>query len=504
MLVDADFDNWFNRNFTITTNRKIKSNFKTKYYAPIDIAYEYDKLQMQLCKSCDKTAIVNALQAKCDETFEANGTDITPEAFVQKFVEDNKDRYSFNSNWTMITEKGDYCVKQITLDDFSQRVIGYNENVTRYKLSADSIRRALINLKSDKMLHGVDDIAKNVLYDKSAEVRTDKILEFCYNWWQIKEDKDIFMTLMKQWMWQVKRFLFNRKVRYHIWLNFRGAAGLGKTEWIRRLCKPFEDVYAQAQVDVLLDSSREIKKLIDNFILNFDELAIKTGSTSYADVASQSDMAIIKSLLTAEVIETRIMGGQTQMRAYRTFSVISSSNDHLYDTFYDPSTMRRYFEFECQVTRITDYKKINKVMSFATDAWRGIDENNDNGYFDPNSDVGKKIAEIQAKYYPTNTTVHAWLEDKSKEDIELLSTCSAQTAYADYKMWCEAEHCHSKTRSNFIDAAKHYGLTFNDTHSTDTSFSDKLVVDDDTADLSKLTVNKRFISTPITATVEFD
>lgn len=380
---------------------------------------------------------------------------VTPNDFVNEFLSKHRSKFTFNDNWTMIQQCGEIGQRQLTLDELCQFAIGYNENVTHYKLSADSIRRALCNTKAEKMMTGVDTTAKRVIYDASCEKTLNNVLDFCYKWWKIREDKEIFFTLMKQWMWQVKRYLFNRKVRYHIWLNFMGASGQGKTEWIKMYCKPFEDVYAQCQVDVLFDSSREIKKFTDNYILNFDELARQNNNT-YTDTASASDMAIIKALLTAEIFETRIMGGQTQMKAKRSFSVISSSNNHLYDTFYDPSTMRRYFEFNCQVVNIKDFTPINKCMTFMEKAWKGIDENNDDGYFDPNSDIGFKIAEIQSTYYPTNTTVHAWLEELTNEEKSYLSTQTTNEVYQSYKTWCEQERCHSKTRKNFIESLKHY------------------------------------------------
>ena len=443
-----------------------------------------------LDEDVSKAEVVKVLEEKIQSQKASTPTQeqITPNEFVKEFIDSHKGVYKFNSNWSMIEQLGEYGARQLTLEEICSYAIGYNENVTRYKLSADAIRRSFMNTRSDKMMNGIDSIAEKVIFDKSAEISLNRILEFCYNWWQIKEDKDIFFTLMKQWMWQVKRYLFNRKVRYHIWLNFRGASGLGKTEWIKLFCKPFADVYAQTQVDVLLDSSREIKKLIDNYILNFDELAIHTGKAMYTDTVGTADMAIIKSLLTAEIIQTRIMGGQTQMNAKRTFSVISSSNDHLYDTFYDPSTMRRYFEFVCQVKEIKDYTKLNKVMSFIDEAWRGIDENNDEGYFDPNNDVGKKITEIQASYYPTNTTVYAWLEEISADEKKALSTQNANDAFKSYKAWCDQEHCHSKTRKNFIDAVQHYGISFDNTAN---SFSDLL------EDNSETFVKKNTISAEI-------
>lgn len=471
------------------------------YHTPAIVYVNYMKAleAAALDEDVSKSEVVDLLNAKIKEITADNSTSTTDQVnsntFINEFIDSHKHEYHFNSNWTMIEHVQEPCNRQITLDDISQIAINYNENVTHYKLTAESIKRAFFVAKEQKMMNGIVEVANSVSYDASSEKLLHQVLEFCYKWWDIKEDKDIFITLMKQWMWQVKRFLFNRKVRYHIWLNFTGASGLGKTEWIKLFCKPFEDVYSQTQVDVLLDSSREIKKFIDNYILNFDELAIHKGNT-YSDTISVADMSIIKALLTADTFETRIMGGQNQMKAKRTFSVISSSNDHLYDTFYDPSTMRRYFEFECQVEHINDFTKLNKAMTFMTEAWKGIDENNDDGYFDPNSDVGKRITAIQSNYYPTKTTVHAWLEEKTPEDLERLAMLNSNAVYQDYKSWCEAEHCHSKTRSNFIDAAKHYGLKFDENAK---SFSDMIV------DENEIPSNlKSYISRPINASIDFD
>ena len=461
------FNTWFDKNYDINSNGKIQVSSKVSTYHTIATVYtKYIETleQAALDTEVSKQEVTEFLEKKINEVVSSSvsetNNNITPNEFVNEFLEQFSDKFTFNSNWSLIQQKGEYTVRQLTLEELCLFAIGYNENVTRYKLSSDSIRRAIFNMHATKLMTGIDSIAKSVMYDETAVNKIDIILNFCYNWWQIKEDKDIFFTLMKQWMWQVKRFLFNRKVRYHIWLNFRGASGLGKTEWIKLLCKPFADVYTQTQVDVLLDSSREIKKLTDNYILNFDELAIHNNKATYTDVVSSADMAIIKQLLTAEVFETRMMGGQNQMKALRTFSVISSSNDHLYDTFYDASTMRRYFEFICQVTKITDFTKLNEVMKYVDEAWKGIDENNDAGYFDPNSDVGKKIAAIQATYYPTNTTVYQWLEEANKlklVDFDSIDNVSAEESiYGKYLDWCSRENVKHKTRRNFYDALAHY------------------------------------------------
>ena len=399
---------------------------------------------------------------------------INPDDFVLEFLKANKNNYEINSNWTMIMRCKDGAKGQLTQDEFITDVLGYNDNVTHYKLSEGQISRSVKRLMQDKWLDGISDIIKNTAFNANCITSLDMLLDYIHDWFKIKEDKDIFKLLMKQWMWQVKRYVKCEKVKYHIWLNFTGATGLGKTEFLRLFCKPYEDFYTEDSVDVLLDSKREIKKLTNDFILNFDELA-RQNSNVYTDTASASEMAVLKSVLTKDVAETRAMGGQSQFKALKRCSCISSSNNHLYDVFYDPSSMRRYFEFECQLKEHPkSYAKFNNVMKFALEAWKGIDESNENGYFDPNSELGQKIREIQATYYPTNTTVHAWLEDLSAEMRDAIAKQNSNDAYQSYKSWCEQEHCHSKTRKNFIDAIKHYGVTFDENSA---SFNDMLEVE---------------------------
>lgn len=459
------FITWFNTHCNINTNGKIFCDVigsKGNYTTPDKLVNTYNSIVKALDeRACVTLAegveYVEKLIASKAKTTIADA--VTPNDFVREFIDTHRSSYKFNTNWTMISHEGDFGSHPITLDDLCQHAISYNENTTHYKLTADSIRRSFMVMKETQTLNSIDSICEHVMYNKSAEHTVNNVLEFCYDWWQIKEDKDIFFTLMKQWMWQVKRYLFNREVRYHIWLNFMGASGLGKTMWIAKFCKPFEDVYTQTSVDVLFDSSREIKKFTDNYILNFDELARKNNNV-YTDTASASDMALIKSLLTASIFETRVMGGQTQMKAKRTFSVISSSNNHLYDTFYDASTMRRYFEFNCAAEHISDFDPLNKCMTLMTDAWKGIDENNDAGYFDPNSAVGMKITEIQSTYYPTNTTVFAWLKCEEADGKHDLTQLTRKEAYDLYRAWCEQERCHNKTFTNFVDAMTHYMPNF--------------------------------------------
>ena len=65
---------------------------------------------------------------------------ITPDEFVKEFLNAHKGEFTFNSNWSLIQQNGSYGARQLTLEELCSFAIGYNENTTRYKLSADAIR----------------------------------------------------------------------------------------------------------------------------------------------------------------------------------------------------------------------------------------------------------------------------------------------------------------------------------------------------------------------------
>lgn len=279
-------------------------------------------------------------------------------------------------------------------------------------------------------------LIKQISYDKTYEKYTTEFLRNLHNYWGIKEDFDVYCTLMKQWMWCVKRKVWNRDVRHHIWVNYFGTTGFGKSEFIKRFTKPFTDFYAEGGLEIFADQGREYKKFCNNFILFFDELS-QNNQSSLADAKlTTNTLNAIKASVTGEEMDVRILGGQEQNKIKIRYTPISAANYHLYDIIYDETSMRRFFEFNVGRNTIPtkkDFDYLNTMMEHSIEAFKGINENNDDGYFDPETPIGKMVRSIQSHYLPTKTTVNVWIR---KCNVKAGKTPS-DLLYSEYKNWCK-------------------------------------------------------------------
>ena len=112
--------------------------------------------------------------------------------------------------------------------------------------------------------------------------------------------------------------------------------------------------------------------------------------------------------------------------------------------------MRRFFEFEVGRTELPtkdDFSKLNNVLSHSIDAFKGIDENNSDGYFDPDTPTGKKIREIQRNFRPTRTTVHSWIKHN---DVKI-GKIKADKLYPTYKEWCKENNYNARNIDGFLE-----------------------------------------------------
>lgn len=279
-------------------------------------------------------------------------------------------------------------------------------------------------------------IIDDLRFDKRFVNYTDKFLSSLYDYWGIVENKDVFNTMMKQWMWCVKRKVWNRPVRHHIWINFYGTTGFGKSEFVKRWTKRFEDFRSEGGLEIFADQGREYKKFCNNFILFFDELS-QNNQTNLADAKlTTNTLNAIKASVTGDVMDVRILGGQQQNKVKIRYTPISAANYHLYDIIYDETSMRRFFEFNVGRTErptSADFHNLNSILDHSVDAFRGIDENNEDGYFDPESKVGQMVRDTQKHYLPTKTTVNVWMR---KCNVKA-GTTSSDLLYNEYKNWCK-------------------------------------------------------------------
>ena len=273
-------------------------------------------------------------------------------------------------------------------------------------------------------------------YDGNSFI--DEFTKYIYDYLQIAEDYDIFETMFKHWLWCLKRRIFGKSVIWHIWLNFNGAQGIGKTQMITRMFKSLEDFTVMTNLKVLNDVEREYRKFSDNYIIIFDDL--NTGENTDSDL-SLSDNAVdaAKQMMTQDILTIRSFHTQDQIKVKNTFTPISTANRHLYDVIYDGDAMRRWFEFNCQRdTPPESYDELNAMLERFPEALRGIDEDNDKGYWIRGTETCKKITDIQKHYIPTNTSTNEWIRKCNILPDTTMNTKNkfTTTIYSHYKDYC--------------------------------------------------------------------
>lgn len=278
----------------------------------------------------------------------------------------------------------------------------------------DDIRCILEDLAAKANDERVASIVSKIMYNPASVPIADEAFDKLHKVWKIKQSPEILKTILRHWMWQVKRKLLGLETRWSIWPNFYGGTAIGKTTFLNTLASPFEDFALTTSISKLLDEERQMVKLTNSYVINLDELSVNNREVLYADTEGQlgkDQQATLKSLLTQTKMQTRLMGGQSQATRRITFSAISSANEHLYDIIYDDKTMRRYFEFECLVDKITDFTDLEDVKKHVIDMWQSVDESIEEGYWNQNCPTGIEIAREQSKYYPSNTTTGMWVRE---------------------------------------------------------------------------------------------
>lgn len=438
----------FNKKFLINSNGKIKLTTSNRYVTanealstlisilePACIEYNYSELNSWIAEQINKA--------------KSNTQESSVESFVMNYLNTNKGKHW---NWNESMTEIEYSYKEYgstSPADLDQLLnVIKAENIKFGSPFKDGDIKTTLNvIQFMAQQRAIQELISKIKYDSNKLEFQSEFLHALYDYLKPKESYEIFSTLLKHWAWQVKRKLNNRTVINHIWLNFYGATGLGKTQLINRLCNVMSDLISTCSISKLFDDTKEIKRLTEKYILNFDELGINSNDGIYEGKLTSDQLAILKSIITGDKLDTRVYGTQNQSTRRITFSCISSANEHLYDIIYDSNTMRRFFEFNCTGDKPESYDEINIWLNRSVEFWQSIDEDKELGYWDVQSDIGKIIQIQQKEYFPTKTTVVQWLNYYKLVN----GSTSISNNYQRYKLWCKGAGYNSKSLSSFIE-----------------------------------------------------
>lgn len=436
-MIETALTNFFNKKYEIFKG-KIKAIGKNRYYTPNDVYSDYSNTfrDIGMDYACGKE-FTDWIDAKLNTFVKPSKPQDAIRNWVINTLTDKESRFRISNNG-----------KQIEIGEGTAWVNADNNDVISYLCELNdkanggpgyqvgTIKAAFCNMLKQGEYKAVASIQEHIKYDPTKVEYLNKFLDFLYDYWKIQEDRDIFQTMMKQWMWCLKRKIWNQPVRHHIWLNFFGTTGYGKSEFIKRFLSEFKAFFAQGGLEIFADQGREYKKFCNNFVLFFDELSQGNQSAIADAKLDVNTLNAIKASITGDVMDVRILGGQEQNKINIRYTPISAANYHLFDIIFDETSMRRFFEFN--VSRDTmpteaDYVKLNAVLDRANEAFQGIDEWNQIGYFSPETEIGKKVKEIQSKYLPTKTTVNVWI----RKCGVVKGNTPSDMLYDEYKEWCK-------------------------------------------------------------------
>jgi hypothetical protein len=202
-------------------------------------------------------------------------------------------------------------------------------------------------------------------------------------------------TMMKHFIWQVKRKMFGLPVKYHTMLILFGPQEAGKSTVARDyLCGPVKDFFASTNFQEITDSRNH--DLWKNYVLFFDEMGR----------SATSNLEDIKRKITEETFNSRILTKNNDTVVVNRSTFIGTSNKDISRLIFDDSGMRRFYQIDTlpkldwAVTQKIDYFKL----------WRSVDENAETPLM-TNSEILNSIKEEQASKRQI-TMLEKWLRER--------------------------------------------------------------------------------------------
>lgn len=218
----------------------------------------------------------------------------------------------------------------------------YTPTVARYlpegrgeaiKLSKEDFKTGFSEWKNEQFTAEVTKLRSALAYrpDILEEGRTT-----LRNWlksvlWRDATDEET--AVMLHFLHQVKRKLSGMPVSYHIMPVLVAGQGSGKTESLKWLMRPFENMFKDSNLEALEDSRNDMQYQ-RVFVMMLDELS----------KADKADIRALKQRITSSEIQTRIFHSQDFTNVKMNTTFIGASNEPIDALIQDSTGMRRYYQ----------------------------------------------------------------------------------------------------------------------------------------------------------------
>jgi predicted P-loop ATPase len=173
---------------------------------------------------------------------------------------------------------------------------------------------------------------------------------------------DLDIAVLKHFVWQVKRKLYEAEVEHHLMPIFCGSQqGTGKSVAVRKLLRPIQQFKDEPTNLAIVGDERQAFRFARSFVLFFDEMA----------KATKADMESFKNIITQPRASWRSLGSNRRRVETNRATCIGTSNYPLASIIVDPTGSRRFYELPCSDRM--DWSAINAIDY--TRLWQSVDEN---------------------------------------------------------------------------------------------------------------------------------
>lgn len=362
-----------------------------------------------------------------------------PREWTEKYLEKNRILYDYKTSSFILDGSAvelDMIVSQI-------RLTLYQEDKLHFKnFVLDALR--LIRKKKDFLY--IKEVKERFSYNPGADESQFQVLMKAIT----GDIDDLNCSVLKHWMWLVKRKLWGLATDNEMMIVLYGTSGSGKSYFVRKLLSPLDEFVTYTDMRVFNDKFG-VRQFTRNRVMVFDEL----------DMVSEVSVDKLKNVITAEQITWRMLRSEAIMSGKQNCSFIATTNVPVNEKIMDPTSCRRYWQFDT-LSKI-QWDKINEIDYVSL--WKSIDENDKS----PIDHLLEAVSQRQQETVSFKDPVDLWAESIEYSPINE-SAPQSSIVYEWFQNFCEesgipnypsfhqfTRHLHSKLKSKgFNGEIKHH------------------------------------------------
>jgi len=293
-----------------------------------------------------------------------NSVHLDPKTLLEEYLKENNIKIGGRGEMISNEGKSDTYIFNDFYLKYNQSVrdasIALNKN---YKPQPERLfRQALDNIKEDRRNQFLEMTRKTLACTGEALSPLRSFVRAVTG-----QCDEVVVHVLAHWMWQIKRKARNQSTVYQIMPVLFGKQGSGKTKAVESLLAP---------IGSSLVINTDVKSITDkNYFKTMSEVLV--GVMDELENADRTDINALKHQITATHNDYRTFYTQEIQKVPQRCSFIGTTNRSLSLQIQDSTGMRRFFEI-VTLDRM-DWEQLNLIDYYAI--WRGIDENDAQGYF---------------------------------------------------------------------------------------------------------------------------